>query len=164
MNWFVHCRSLREIYSNRLTGPLPLELTNLFQLQDLYALNRIVLLDNSFGLLSFDDALILSLSFSQLPRPESVHWHPPTWARQPHKAHPFVRSIVLVDKLLAGLLVIYVMMIYQWLFLSIAESSHSHIQVLIRLSAQWHDPTWARQTHPAPVFVRSNISPFSRQN
>jgi len=47
------------------------------------------------------------------------------------------------------------MMMIPLLFFSIAVSSHSNMQVLIRLSTQWDHPTRARQTNPAPVFVLS---------
>jgi len=62
---FVHCRALRLLYSNQLTGTLPLVLTNLFQLQELYARNRIILLDNSCLFASIRlcaDSLIVVLS------------------------------------------------------------------------------------------------------
>ena len=47
---FVHCRSLRELASNQLTGTIPPQISQLTKLQELYAQSRVVLLDIRYDL------------------------------------------------------------------------------------------------------------------
>ena len=83
--WFTFYRfhryySLRSISFNQFTGTIPPEL-GLTKLQTMYAQNCIF--PFSFRSLS---------PISQNNRIESAHWYHPTWTRQPHSAHLFVRS------------------------------------------------------------------------